>query len=214
MVVDAGYVTRDGDELLETQVIARFGGDPEAVPCCASIVGDRTPLHLLLQLGESLPDDRLEIRSRQHVELLLGVVEIVDVDGSQTEVLATALDLIGDIARCQTMTARDDVRRLHDAGAEVLTFEKSVVAFACRRGRQLERNVSALRAHHDFVTFQGPVGQQAPERLANGTLRSLAPIVDGSVKKIDAALQSRADSDGIASVFGIVALAQVGSESK
>src|SRR3954464_1035660 len=112
-----------------------------------------------LQLRERVAEHRKKRWPRQSVELLLGVVKIVDVDCRDSQIPAAPLDLIRDIPGSETVASRDDVGRIHYAGAEVFGIEKIPVTLASRRRRKLQRDISALGANYDLISLDGAMGQ-------------------------------------------------------
>src|SRR3954469_15980516 len=113
------------------------------------------PLQLRARVAE-----HLEKRwPRQSVELLLGAVKIVDVDCRDSQIPAAPLHLIRDIPGSETVASRDDVGRIHYAGAEVFGVEKIPVTLAGRRRRKLQRDISALAANDDLIPLNGAIGQ-------------------------------------------------------
>jgi hypothetical protein len=83
--------------------------------------------------------------------LLLGIVQVVDVDKGEAKIALAASDLIVQIARCQAMPASDDVVGLHHARPVVLVIQESEVAFLRSWWCAIERYVSAFRAHDYLI---------------------------------------------------------------
>src|SRR6185295_336886 len=113
----------------------------EAVPGRASVAADDSTVDLPLQLTESRAQHFLEFLAPQYIELLLRVVQVIDIDDGKAEVLATALDLVVDVPRCEAMSAGNDIARTHDASGEILVFKKGPISFPGRRRIAVERYV-------------------------------------------------------------------------
>src|SRR3954466_9055960 len=103
-----------------------------------------------LQLRERVAEHRKKRWPRQSVELLLGVVKIVDVDCRDFQIPAAPLDLIRVIPGSETGASLDDAGRSHYAGAQVFGIEKTPVPLPTRRRRKLQRNISPLGPNYDL----------------------------------------------------------------
>src|SRR5437870_11807269 len=113
-------------------------------------------MNMFLECSKCVADYRQKIRPGQRIQLLLGIVEIIDVDDCEPEVIPAALDLIGQVARREAMATRDDFTGLHHAPTEVLVFEEASISFfGCRR-HPIEWDVSALSANDNFFAFDAP----------------------------------------------------------
>src|SRR6266566_3333713 len=105
--------------------------------------------------------------ARQRIQLLLGVVEIINVDDSDPEIVSAALDLILEIARSETVSARHDVRRLHYTRAEVLAVEESPITFLRSGGSSFEREVAAFGADDHLFAADATVGDNVAHGFPN-----------------------------------------------
>ena len=86
-------------------MVPRFGRDPESVPRCAPVTPDDPSGDLVLERHKRIAYDGQKPGPRQCIQLLLGIVEIVDVDDGETEILSAALDLIVKVAWRETVAA-------------------------------------------------------------------------------------------------------------
>src|SRR3954470_12779323 len=98
-MVRAADFTRDRDELLQAQMISCVGRDAKAIPCRAAVHSDGAPSCLGFECGKCITDHVEEARPLEDIELLLGIVQIVDVDYLETKIASAAFDLIIEIAR-------------------------------------------------------------------------------------------------------------------
>src|SRR5205085_7358073 len=68
----------------------------ETVPSRATVSPDCTSPDLTLERGKCFAHHIEEFWSIQYLQLLLGIVEIIDIDHGETKIVAAALDLIVD----------------------------------------------------------------------------------------------------------------------
>src|SRR5437868_10789467 len=134
-------------------MILCFRGHPQSIPGGASITTDRAVVDGALQNGERIADHRQKLLARQRVESLLRIVQVIHIDRLETEVSPAAGDLILEEAPGQTMSASDNVGRIHDSAREILFIEEAtIVLLGCRR-IFVERDVPGLRANYDLLAF-------------------------------------------------------------
>src|SRR5689334_2918783 len=153
-------------------MIPGIGRYAQPVPRCASVTTDQSGVDGTLERRESIPDQRQEPFSRQSVEGLLGIVEVVNVDGLDAEVRSAALDLILKELCRKTMATGDDVCGIHDAAQEILLIEKASIILAGRRRILVERNVAALGTDHHVLSFD----RRPDDFLQSCTKRPLRPL--------------------------------------
>src|SRR4051812_25755024 len=99
MMSIAGDLTRERDQFLRAEMVPGSGRDSQAIPGCTAVTADRAARRLPLQNIESVQQHCAEFVSRQHVQLLLRIVKVVNVDDGEAEVFPSALDLVFDIPR-------------------------------------------------------------------------------------------------------------------
>src|SRR4029077_8038254 len=144
MMIGPGYIARHRHQLLEAQMVPRFWRDPESIPRSAPITPNHASADLCLERCKSIAHDAQKPGPRHCVELLLGIVEIVDVDDGEPEILSAALNLIVEVARRETVATGNDVSGLHHPGPVVLAVEKAPIAFLGGGRSSVERDISAL----------------------------------------------------------------------
>ena len=190
-------------------MISVSGRNSETIPGRAPVTADDTALYLFLECGESRTHHIQESRSGEHIELLLGVVQVIDVYEGETEVLLATLDLIVQIARGQTMATRHHIVRPHDSRTVILAVEEAAIAFLGRRRSPLERYVPAFRAHDDLFARNVTARDHGPQRIADRTLGALASIVDRRVEDIHSPLERGSHGCRVARVLGVLAFPEV-----
>src|SRR5437868_11348054 len=87
----------------------------QSAPCRASVGADLSRSTALFEHLEGGADASLELRRLDRIELLLGIVEIVEVDRLDSEIRTTARELIGQKVRREAMSARNDILGAHDS---------------------------------------------------------------------------------------------------
>src|SRR5437763_12738789 len=102
---------------------AILGRHAQPVPRRASVASHLARGAALLEQRERGAQSVTELVARQGLELLLGIVQVVDVDRLGAEVAATAPELVRKEARRQAVRAAHDLLRAHDAGVEELALE-------------------------------------------------------------------------------------------
>ena len=108
-MIVAAHIARDSDQFTEIEMAAHIGGNPKAVPCRASIAADVATRDTFLEQGKRATQDRSESRGLNTVELLLGIVQVIDVECRNADVRLTCGDLVGQKRRRERMTAADNV---------------------------------------------------------------------------------------------------------
>jgi hypothetical protein len=156
----------------------------------------------------------VKLRSFDRIELLLGVVQVVDVNRGEPQVFPAALDLVGEVARREAVAAGDDVIGCHHSRTVVLVLEKSPVTLF-RRGRSaIERDVPTLAAHHDLVAGDGSARDATAQRVTQRALRALAPVIDRGIQQVDPVRQRLRRGGSVARIFRVVAVAQIRSHAQ
>src|SRR6202022_2546667 len=90
-----------------------------------------------------------EILFGDFAELRFRIVQIVDVNGVDSEILETAAELIFQEARCHTMAARSDFFGGENATLNVLFKKITVGIFGhC----SIRSQITTLGAKHNFIT--------------------------------------------------------------
>src|SRR5207245_1462216 len=92
---------------------------PVAIPGRGPVLPELALRHRLLERGERRPYPGVELGAIHLAELHLRIVDVVDVDRLETEIRATAVDLVPQVARRHAVGARHHVPRLEDAGPDV-----------------------------------------------------------------------------------------------
>src|SRR5215212_4579953 len=100
------------------------------MPGCTSVAANRALADLGFELGERAGNDASEARAIQGQSLLLGIVQIVDVNRGEAKIRKTALNLVRKKCGTERMTAAHDIRSCHNSLVEVLSRQISVVQFA------------------------------------------------------------------------------------
>src|SRR5260370_19300279 len=108
------------------------------------------------------------------------------------------------------MTAGRDIFRGENSNPNVFAEE---VFVRVAGHRSIGREVTALRAHHDFFAFE-TFRRHLPEGRADASLAALESVVDRSVDHIDAAFHRRNSRRGIAFIRLCVWLPEVCTNSQ
>ena len=124
-------------------------------------------MNMFLECSKCVADYRQKIRPGQRIQLLLGIVEIIDVDDCEPEVIPAALDLISQVARCEAMATGDDLTGLHHAATEVLVFEEASISLFGFGRHPVEWDVSAFGAHDNLFAFDAAADDDAAKRFTN-----------------------------------------------
>src|SRR2546423_5357711 len=214
MVFRAADFMSDRYELCQAQMIPSIGQHAETVPRRATVNPDHTSLYLLLECRERFPHHIDEFWSIPHLQLLLGIVEVVDIDHLEPEVVATPFDLIVEIAWSKTVASCHDITGLHHAALEVLAIEEAVICLLGRRSNSVERDVTAFGTDNNLLSLDGTHRNRVSDPLTNGALRTLTAIVDCGIDKVDPFVECRGRRGCITFVFEIIALAKVCSETE
>ena len=196
-------------ELGERQVIARLGRLAEAVPRGDAVAADAPCGDLLLEQLEGGADAAQELRARHGGELTLGVVDVVDVDRLEPEVREAPPELVLQVARRHGVSA-DHVLGAEDPGADVGVAH---VGRGVGRDAAVERDVPALRAHHDLLAWEAALPGEGGERLAEHPLAALRAVVDRGVEEVAAEVGRVDDRRAGPPVGLVVLLAEVGAEA-
>ncbi len=132
-------------------------------------------------------------------------MQVIDVHALDAEIFQTTSELILQEFRRHAVAAGGDIFRGEDSGLNVLA-EKILV----RVGRHgtVGRQVTALRAHHDFLAFEAFRGK-LPDGSAEASLAALKSVIDCSVHHIEAALHRRNSRRRIALIRLCVRLPEV-----
>src|SRR5882762_5503442 len=189
----------------ELQGIPRARSLPEAVPCGHSVVLDFACFHRRFQKRERLADTVQKLFLRNFRELRLGIMEVVDVHTLNTQIFQTAADLVFKKFRRHAMAARRDIFCAENSGLNVFT-EKIFVGVGGHR--TVRRQVAALCAYHDFVSFKTLRGK-LPDGRGDTSFAALKPVVDGGVDYIDAALDRRDGRGCVAFIRFCIRLTEV-----
>lgn len=202
---------REGNQVDETQVSARTGLGAEPLPRRAAVGTDVSGSDAPLERLECTPDSMLKLAWRDCIQLLLGVVEIVQVDGGDAEVLAAAVDLVIEVGRGEAMPIDDQLAGRNDPGIDILPLDVRLVLGARGGRRAVEGEVAPLRADDDLVARDFLRRDRFTQRGADGTLRTLAPVVDRRVEDVEAASQRLPDRLRVACVVRVVAFPEIGT---
>ncbi len=185
----------------------------QAVPRCATVSTDLARRTSLLEHLERRADSPLELRGVYGIELLLGVVQVVEIDRVKSQIRAAARDLVLEKCGSEAVTAGDDVLGTHDSGIEILASHVVEIVFAFRGLRSVERDVAALRADHELVARCRLHSHRARERFAESALGALAPIVDRTVEQVDPRRDRVVRGVCVTVVVRVVALTEIAAEA-
>ena len=184
--------------------------DPVAGPGGGAVAADRAVGAGALQLGERLAHPEQEALARDLLELHLGIVEVVDVDGPQAEVAPALLDLLAQVPGSERMAAGDDVRPRHEAGVDEGLLD---VRARIRRPGPVERQEAGLAGdHHLLAPRHAPLhrlDQPAPDRA----LAALVAVVGCGVDHVQAGLESPDHRRLVGEVGRLVGRAEVSADS-
>src|SRR4029078_2552686 len=186
---------------------------PESVPRCAAISANGSFLNLVLELPKCVRQARSEACCIEREALLLGVMQIIDVDSGKPVVSKTARDLIRDKGGGKRVPATDDFGGTHHTAVEVLGCEKRIVKVPRGRRCSVERDVSALGCHDDLVTSCCLLVDRAAYCSARCALRALTAIVDCGIDQIETTLDTSSEDSRISCVFVIVEVTEVGAHT-
>src|SRR5258708_31743356 len=183
-----GNFLGDLRDFTELHGVARAGIVLEAVPRTRPVILNFASLRGRFEKRKWLADAGQEFLFRNFGELRLRVVQVIDVHALDAEVFQTASELILQEFRRHAVATGGDIFRGEDSGLNVLA-EKILV----RVGRHgtVGRQVTALRAHHDFLAFEAFRGK-LPDGSAEASLAALKSVVDGSVENVHAASEASA----------------------
>src|SRR5687768_3804143 len=195
------------------KVIAARSKHTEAVPCCASVSAYASRFGLGFKLGERSTHHAHEPRPVESVELLLGIVQVENVDAVELQVCQAAFDLIGEKSRSKAMPAGHQIAARHCPAPEVLRLQIGVVLFARFRRSTFEGDVAALRADDKLLACRLSVDNGATHRLADRALGPLAPVIDGRVEEIQTSSYTGEQQLDVTLVFGIVAFTEICAHS-
>src|SRR4030095_2320657 len=144
MVVIAAAIARDANDLTPIEMSARVGRRAHPVPLGPAIAADVSAFDSLLEKHERATKYGAEPSRLDRVELLLGIVEIVDVERPHAEVRRARLDLVCDERRRQRVAAANDVFRRYNAWIDEHPLEVLEIVIACLRRSAIERDIAAL----------------------------------------------------------------------
>src|SRR4051812_24201280 len=99
MMVVAGDVSGDRHHLLERDVSLLLRSHAELIPCRAAIHSDLSPRHSLLERDARESQTRRELLTRHAAQLLPGVVQVVHVDRTDTEILSAFREAVFEESR-------------------------------------------------------------------------------------------------------------------
>src|SRR6185369_3270525 len=134
--------------------------------------------------------------------------DVVDVEGLETEVGATAIELVAQVARRHAVRAHH-VAGLDDAGAYVGRLE---IRAGIARDLGVERQEPPLGRHHDRRAVEA-AANGGRQRGADRPLAALVAIVHRRVEHVDAALEGARDRLLVERVGGRVLAAQIGTDA-
>src|SRR5512138_3351743 len=185
----------------------------QAVPGCAAVGSDLATCDGLLHDRECSAHSLQEFLVRHGAGLLLGVVQVVHVDGPQSEVLAALCEAVAEKARRKRMPAGNELFAMENLRIEKLPLQIRLILLSAARRRRVERYVSTFRAHDQLV----PTDRACPNRLLNrraaDALSPLAAVVDRRVDDVDALLQRVPDRRPVRGIDIVRAVAEVSTDA-
>ena len=98
---------------------------------------------------------------------------------------------------------------IQNSGLDVFACE---VAARILRHDAIQRKISSLGAHKNFIAIQFSGSKQLRQSRANVALRTLVAIINRGIEKVDARAQSSDSRLDVGLIGGIVRLAQIGPE--
>src|SRR5205085_5845374 len=148
MMVFACDFLGDFDDLGQIDERAIVGGDPESTPGGHAIEANDVLDYGLFQHGEGSEDPAAEFTPPNLSELGFGVVEIKNVNGVQHQILARALNLVGQVDGGHAMHSASNLSGIEDAAFDVFTSE---IGARISRNLAIEAEISRFGADQDFI---------------------------------------------------------------
>ena len=108
------------------------------------------------------------------------------------------------------MTARRDIFRAENSRLNV--FAEEIFVGVPGHG-PIGRQVTTLRAHHDFVSFNA-FGRKLPDGRADASLAALKSVIDRGVDHIDPAFHRRDGRRSVALIRLSVRFPEIGADSE
>src|SRR5665213_2031558 len=158
----------------------------EAVPGCGAVASDTAVGDFAFQQFERAANSRVEFGAADYAKLALRIMQIVDIDGLESEVGAAQIDHRFEPSRRHAMRPFDQIFGSYDTRLDVSSFE-----IFSRIGRHLavESDVAALGGYDDLLAPNLTRGGQFRDDLADDALAPLEAIIDCSIHQVDAAQQ-------------------------
>src|SRR6185437_6195788 len=104
----------------------------------------------LFQHAERCAQSGEQLLQAHRGELLLRVVDVVNVYGTEAEVLPALGHAIPQEPRSEAVSTPDEIVSMQHLRVEKLSFQVRLITAARRRRRAIERHITALRADDQF----------------------------------------------------------------
>src|SRR5438067_10381145 len=150
MMIAAANLRRDLDQVGQREIAAVVWRNPEAVPRRSPVGQNLTCLNGLLEELESITHSRTELIGADCAKLSLGIMEIIDVDGLESEIGSARLDHCFQIARRNAVSTLHQIARLNDAWPQQV-FLKPGARIA--RHFAIKGDIAALGCDYHFLAF-------------------------------------------------------------
>src|SRR5512142_472692 len=186
---------------------------PEAVPGRTAIGSDLATGDGLLHDRECRAHPPQEFFVRHGAGLLFRVVQVVDVDGPQSEVLAALREAVAEKARRKRMSAGNELFAMENLRIEKLPLQVRLILLSATWRRRVERYISAFRAHDQLVPTDRARRDRLLNRGAGDTFSPLAAVVDRRVDDVEALLDGVPDRRPVRRIDIVRAVAEVGTDA-
>ena len=154
----------------------------------------------------------MQLRSGLAGQSLTGVVDVIDVYSAQAKVLPAFGEAISHEPWGETVSTTDDLIGSNDFLIDELPAHIAQVFVARRWRRAVERDVPALRAHHELLARRGTRGDDLLNRRTDGALGPLASVVDRRIDQVDARADRGVNGRLVRCVVRVRVVAQIRSD--